>query len=121
MRQQAIENRSKAQRVFMESLNGPIQVFHGAFVHAYRPDWGTHSYGVVVGITPKKVDLSSPDSILGTERIAVAKHEVTLLDDKQWQRVDAELQRRVSEWAEAEKNGTTDKLPDYCRFAIDLT
>lgn len=105
----------------MEALNGPVELFCGAYVHAYRPDWGMHEYGVVIDMTPKKIILSSPDSILGTERIAVSKHEVTVLDDEQWQRVDAELQRRKNEWDEAEKKGTTGKLPDYCRFEIDLT
>lgn len=105
----------------MESLNGPVEVFHGAFIHAFRPDWGTHSYGVVIGMTPMKLDLSSPDSILGTERITVAKHEVSVLNDPQWQRVDQELRRRAQEWDQANKNNTTDTLPDYCRFEIDLT
>jgi hypothetical protein len=104
----------------MEALNGPVELFCGAYVYAYRPDWGMHEYGVVIDMTPKKIVLSSPDSILGTERIAVSKHEITVLDDKQWQIVDAELRRRKEEWDKAEKNGTTGKLPDYCRFEIEV-
>jgi len=120
LRQEVIAERHAAQRIVMEALNGPVELFCGAYVYAYRPDWGMHEYGVVIDMTPKKIILSSPDSILGTERIAVAKHEITLLDDEQWQRVDAELQRRKDEWDEAEKKNTTDRLPDYCRFKIDL-
>jgi hypothetical protein len=71
LRQEAIAERGAAQRTVMEALNGPVELFCGAYVHAYRPDWGMHEYGVVIDMTPKKIILSSPDSILGTERIAV--------------------------------------------------
>jgi hypothetical protein len=121
LRQQVIAERHAAQRTVMEALNGPVELFCGAYIHAYRPDWGMHEYGVVVDMTPKRAILSSPDSILGTERIVVAKHEIKLLDDRQWERVHAELQRRKDEWDEAEKNDMTNKLPDYCRFEIDIT
>lgn len=120
LRQEVIAERDTAQRVVMEALNGAVELFCGAYVYAYRPDWAMHEYGVVVDMTPKKIILSSPDCILGTERIAVAKHEITLLDDRQWQRVDKELRRRKAEWDEAATSGTTAKLPDYCRFEIDL-
>jgi len=120
-REQAISRRSTAKRTEMLALNGPVTLFRGALVYAFTPGEGMHSYGVLIDMTPKKIILSSPDSILGTEHIAVAKHEIRLLDDKQWQQVDAELQRRADEWAEADKNGTTDTLPDYCRFEIDLS
>jgi hypothetical protein len=121
LRNDVISQRETARRTVMEALNGPVEIFCGAYVHAYRPDWGMHEYGVVIDMTPKKIILSSPDSISGTERIAVAKHEITLLDESQWQRIDAELERRAEAWAKAEENGTTDELPDYCRFEIDLT
>lgn len=119
-RQAAISKRGTAQTTVMEALNGPVELFHGAYVYAYRPDWEVHEYGVIIEMTPKKIILSSPDSILGTELITVSKHEITLLNDREWKRVDTELRRRKDEWDEAEKNGTTGKLPDYCRFEINL-
>jgi hypothetical protein len=79
-----------------------------------------HSYGVLIDMTPKNIILSSPDSILGTERITVAKHEVQLLDEGQWQRVNAELCRRNNEYDDAEQNEATDTIPDYSGVEIEV-
>jgi hypothetical protein len=116
----AISQRSTAKRTEMLALNGPVTLFHGAFVYAFRPDEGMHSYGVLIDMTPKNIILSSPDSILGTERVTVAKHEMRVLDERQWQRVDAELRRRKDEYEQAERDGTTDAVPDYTGIAIDF-
>jgi hypothetical protein len=61
LREEVIAERDAAQRVVMEALNGSVELFCGAYVYAYRPDWGMHEYGVVIDMTPKKIILSSPD------------------------------------------------------------
>lgn len=98
---------------------GLVELFRGAFVHAERPDWGVHFYGVVVTMTPKKIDLSAPGSHW-TERIEVAKHDVRLLDAIEWQIVEEELRRRRLEYDEAERRGKTGALPDYSAMPIRL-
>jgi hypothetical protein len=119
-REQATSQRSAAKRIQMQALNGPVTLFRGAFVYAFRPDEGMHSYGIVIDMTPKNIILSSPDMILGTERITVAKHEITPLDEVQWQRVDEELRRRKDEYERAESDGTTDTIRDYSGVAISV-
>lgn len=84
------------------------------------PTEGMHSYGIVVDLTAKNIILSSPDSILGTERIRVAKHEIPLLNEAQWELVDLELQRRKAEYDQAERDGTTDAVPGYTGVTIDM-
>jgi hypothetical protein len=63
LRQEVIAERNSARRVVMGALNGPVELFCGAYVYAYRPDWGMHEYGLVIDMTPKKIVLSSPDSV----------------------------------------------------------
>jgi hypothetical protein len=119
-RERAVSLRSNAKRTIMQPLNGPVELFRGAFVYAFKPDEGMHSYGVVIDMTPKNIILSSPDMILGTERITVAKHGITLLDDTQWSKVDARLRRRTQEYEQAQRDDTTDAIPDYTGIMIEL-
>ena len=120
-RKDAIKGRaSTAQRPKgMETLNGVVKVYRGAFVHAYRPDRDTHDHGVVVGMTPKALELSSPESAW-THRIVAAKHEIHLLNEGEWHVVDVQLRRRRSEYEAAEKDGKTADLIDYSRVRIPL-
>jgi hypothetical protein len=104
----------------MVAMNGEVSVYRGAFVHAYRPEWDDHEYGVVVGLTPKALDLSSPETAW-THRIVAAKHEVQILSETQWQLVDVELRRRRKEYEAAEAAGQTSNLADYSRVEIPLT
>jgi hypothetical protein len=97
-----------------------VSVYRGTFVHAYYPDSDTHDYGVVVGTTPKALDLSNPE-VSWTRRIVVAKHEVNLLSEAHWQVVDAELRRRKTEYEVAEEAGKTGSLIDYSRITIRLS
>jgi hypothetical protein len=103
----------------MLAMNGAVSVYRGAFVHAHCPDSDDHEYGVVVGMTPKALDLSSPETAW-THRIVAAKHEINLLNDVEWQVVDAELRRRRTEYEAAEETGKTHTLPDYSRIEIAL-
>ncbi|HVR46914.1 MAG TPA: hypothetical protein VMT95_09830 [Candidatus Binatia bacterium] len=120
-RNDAIKNRAQtAQRPkTLLAMNGGVSVYRGALVHAYRPDWDDHEYGVVVGVTPKALDLSSPETTW-TRRIIAAKHEIELLDEVQWQLVDAELRRRREEYEAAEESGKTSDLRDYSKVQIPL-
>jgi len=121
-REDAINNRSKAQKkaVTMGALHGSVQVFRGAFVHAYRPDWDNHEYGVVVDFSAKKIVLSDPGD--GFERsITVSKHVIDLLSEGQWAIVDAELRRRAQEYDAAKAAGKEQSLPDYSSVEIELT
>lgn len=117
----AIRDRDKERKKArsMEALNGTFEIYRGAFVHAFRPDWDTHEYGVVVAMSPKKIVLSSEESELMSS-VWVSKHEIQLLDDRQWAIVDLEQRRRRAENVAAEKAGCTHKLPDYSRIEIPL-
>jgi hypothetical protein len=117
----AVSDRDKERRKAqsMEALNGTFEIYRGAFIHAFRPDWDTHEYGVVVAMSPKKIVLSSEESEFMSS-VWVAKHEIQLLDDSQWAIVDLEQRRRRAEYVAAEKDGRTDKLPDYSRIEIPL-
>jgi hypothetical protein len=118
-RNDAIEGRVRAARNprVLQAINGAVGVYCGAFVHAHSPDWDIHEYGVVVGMTPKALDLSSPESAW-THRVVAAKHEMTLLNEAEWQVVDVELRRRGSEYEAAEKQGKTASLIDHSRVEI---
>jgi hypothetical protein len=120
-RKDAIEGRAEAaQRPSnMLAMNGAVSVYRGAFVHAYCPDSDTHDYGVVVGMTPKALDLSNPE-VSWTRRIVAAKHEVNLLSEAHWRVVDAELRRRKTEYEAAEEAGKTGDLTDYSTVEIPL-
>jgi hypothetical protein len=120
-REEAIRDRTKASQTprQMHALNGLVELFRGAFVHAYRPDTDMHEYGVVVELTPKKCILSNPESDW-EPRIWLAKHEVHLLTEEQWATVDVELRRRRTEYEGAEGAGKTRSLPDYGRIEIPL-
>ena len=120
-REDAIEDRAQAAQrpKNMLAMNGAVSVYRGAFVHAYRPEWDNHEYGVVVGMTPKALDLSSPETSW-THRIVATKHEIDLLNEAEWRVVDAELRRRPKEYEVAEKFGKTDRLTDYSRVRIPL-
>jgi hypothetical protein len=120
-RNDAIEGRARAAQhsKILQAMNGAVNVYRGAYVHAHRPDWDTHEYGVVVGMTPKALDLSSPESAW-THRIVAATHELNLLNEAEWQVVDAELRRRRAEYEAAEKAGKTADLIDYSRVRITL-
>jgi len=117
----AIRDRKKAQKKAqpMAALNGTFELYRGAFVHAYRPDWGHHSYGIVVSMSPKKVYLSSEEDEWGS-KVWVAKHEIEILSDAQWAIVDRELRRRRVEYDAAEKANRTRDLPDYSAIEIPL-
>ena len=121
-REDAIKNRSNAQTkpVTMSALNGSVQIFRGAFVHAYRPDWDNHEYGVIVDFSPKKIVLSDPGD--GFERsITVSKHIIELLSEDQWTIVDTELRRRAQEYSAAKAAGKEQSLRDYSSVEIELT
>lgn len=120
-RKNAIKGRAEAAQHArnMFAMNGAVSVYRGAFVHAYCPDSDTHDYGVVVGMTPKALDLSNPE-ISWTRRIVAAKHEVSLLSEVHWRVVDAELRRRKTEYEAAEKVGKTGELTDYSTVEIPL-
>lgn len=121
-REDAIKNRSKAQKktVTMSALNGPVQIFRGAFVHAYRPDWDNNEYGVVVDLSPKKVVLSDPGD--DYERlITVSKHVINLLTDEQWTIVDIELRRRAQEYDAAKAADREATVPDYSNIPIEIS
>lgn len=121
-RRNAIDGRAQAalSPKTMQAMNGQVNVYCGAFVHAYRPDQDTHDYGVVVGMTPKALHLSSPE-FTWTHRIVAAKNKIHILTETQWQQVDEELRRRRTEYDGAETAGKTSSLPDYSRAEIPLT
>jgi hypothetical protein len=120
-RQHAIRERAAAslKAKSFQALNGEVELFRGAFVHAYRPDWGVHVYGVMVDSTPKSLILTSPESTW-VERVRPAKHEIRVLSEDEWTIVDAELRRRRAEYEVAEKAGKTSDLPDYATIEITL-
>ncbi len=120
-RADAVRNRESASRrpKIMQALNGTLELFRGAYVHAYRPDWGMHEYGVVIAMTPKTITLSNEESDW-TSRIWPAKHEVEILDERQWAIVEREQKRRRAEYEAAEKSGRQRDLVDYARVEITL-
>jgi hypothetical protein len=120
-REEAIKDRAQAAKrpKNMLAMNGAVSVYRGAFIHAYRPDWDGHEYGVVVGMTPKALDLSSPETSW-THRIVTAKHEIQLLNEAQWLVVDTEVRRRRREYKAADEAGKARDLPDYSRVKIPL-
>jgi hypothetical protein len=121
-REDAIRQRDKAtlKPRAMQALNGTVDIFRGAYVHAYRPDHGTHEYGVVVDMTPKRITLSSCESEWESG-VWTAKCEIRLLSDEQWTVVDAELGRRSLEYEIAKKAGKEHTLPDYSAIEIVFT
>jgi len=121
-REDAIRNRDKAARKpkLLPALNGPVEVFRGAYVHAFHPKSGCHDYGVVVDITSKRVILSNSESDW-EPRIWLNKNEVYLLDDQQWAVVDTEQKRRRDEYETSKKAGTKRDIPDYSEVEIDLS
>lgn len=121
-REQAIKNRSKAQKkaATLSALNGAVQIFRGAFVHAYRPDWDDHVYGVVVDFSPKKIALSDPGDAY-ERSIMAPKHVINVLTEEHWAIVDRELRRRAQEYGEAKSVGEEASLPDYSSVEIDLS
>ncbi len=120
-REDAIKDRAPAAQrpKNMLAMNGAVSVYRGAFVHAYRPDCDDHEYGVVVYMTPKALDLSSPESAW-IHRVVAVKHEIDILSEGEWQVVDAELRRRRAEYEAAEKAGKTSDLIDYSNVRIPL-
>ncbi|MGC2651232.1 MAG: hypothetical protein WA304_10570 [Candidatus Cybelea sp.] len=121
-REDAIKGRAQAAQrpKNMLAMNGTVEVYRGAFIHAYRPDWDTHEYGVVVGMTPRAFYLSNAESSW-IHRIVAAKHEINFLNEVEWQVVDAELRRRRSEYDAVDNAGKTADLIDYSRVKIALT
>ncbi len=117
----AIQERDKAKRQVarMTALNGSFDIYRGCFVHAYRPDWNQHEYGVVVSMSPKKILLSNEESDY-TSGVWVAKHELQILDERQWAVVEREQRRRRAEYEEAMKSGNKGDLPDYSSVEIPL-
>jgi hypothetical protein len=120
-RRQAILNREKAARRprRLQASNGAIDLFVGAYVHAFSPDGGIHEYGVVVHATPKSIILSSEESDYES-RVWATSNEIYLLTDQQWLVVDAEHRRRNAEYEEAKKNDDESALPDYYGVEIPL-
>jgi hypothetical protein len=118
-RASAIGERSGAQRITMQALNGPVELFRGAFVHAHRPDEGSHEYGVVLHLTPKSIILSNSESDWES-RVWLTKCAIQVLDDAQWRIVDAEQRRRHEEYEKAKARGRQGKLPDYYFVEIEL-
>lgn len=118
-REAAITEREKnAMRpTTMVALNGSVELYRGAFVHAHDPTNDTHDYGVVVEMTPKKVVLSNNESDWEST-VWATKREIEVLGSEQWTIVDAEQRRRKTEYEEAEKAGRHGRLPDYSRIAI---
>jgi hypothetical protein len=118
-RASAIDERSDAQRISMQALNGPVELFRGDYVHAHRPDQGSHEYGVVMHLTPKSIILSNSESDWES-RVWLTKCEIQVLDDAQWRVVDAEQRRRHEEYEKAKAKGKQGKLPDYYFVEIEL-
>jgi hypothetical protein len=118
-RASAISERLDAERITMAALNGAVELFRGAYVHAHQPDQGSHEYGIIMHLTPKSIILSNSESDWES-RVWVAKTEVTVLDERQWAVVDAEQSRRREEYENAKKAGRTNKLPDYYFIPIKL-
>lgn len=101
----------------LQALNGSVNLFRGAFVHAFRPDQGDHEYGVVISLSPKKIVLSGPESDW-EPWIWVAKNEIHILNEREWAVVDAELRRRRREYEEATTQGRKSEVRDYSTTAI---
>jgi hypothetical protein len=117
----AVRDRAKAKRnaARMEALNGTFEIYCGCFVHAYRPDWGHHEYGVVVSMSPKKIYLTNEENDFGSN-VWVAKHEIEILSERQWEVVELEQRRRRAEFEAAKKAGREQDVPDYSAVAIPL-
>lgn len=117
----AIRERAKNKRdaVAMGALNGTFDLYRGCFVHAYRPDWGHHEYGVIVSMSPKKVYLTNEESDYGWN-VWVSKHEIEVLDERQWAIVEREQRRRRAEYEAAKKASRERGLPDYSKVEIPL-
>lgn len=118
-REAAIGERADSKRENLQALNGSIELCRGAYVHAHRPDIGSHEYGVVRRVTPKSVILSNNESDWES-RVWLSKSEIQVLTDRQWRIVDAEQHRRREECAEAEKSARQGSLPDYHFIEIDI-
>jgi hypothetical protein len=120
-REDAIRERSRSSKkpIEMQALNGTVSLFRGAFVHAFRPDWGDHDYGIVVSLSPKKIILSSPESDWESSILA-SKKEIHVLSDSEWRVVDIELRRRRREYEDAKAVGREQEIRDYGTEAIAL-
>ncbi len=109
----AVRDRDKERRKAksMEALNGTFEIYRGAFVHAFRPDWDTHEYGVVVAMSPKKIVLSSEESEF-MSNVWVAKHEIHSLTTpsgqlSSWSSVGGETNMSQSERRDVRTNYLT--------------
>jgi hypothetical protein len=118
-REAAVADREHARRYTLASLSRPLQLYRGAYVHAFEPDSGLHEYGVVVHVTPKSIVLSNSESDWES-RVWLGKTRIRLLDDRQWAIVDAEQRRRRKEYEDASKAGKERGLLDYSFVEIQL-
>jgi hypothetical protein len=95
-RELAVAHRNNGKRHALACLNGPAELHRGAFVHAFEPDSGIHEYGVVIHLTPKSIVLRNNESYWGS-RLWLARCEIEVLQERQWEIVDAEQRRRREE------------------------
>lgn len=106
--EEVIRDRDRAKNKCFRATfadGGVVEIFCGAYLHAYRTDWEHHIYGVVISWTSKscfvRTDLSQFD-----DKITFAKCvQAEILADDQWKKVDAELRRRHDEIEEAKNAG----------------
>lgn len=72
-------------------------LYRGAYVHAYRADTSTHSYGVVVHLSPKGCYIAPPLSDYD-ERLTYGKlQQLEALTERQWDTVLAAFRKRDGE------------------------
>ncbi len=87
---------------------GVVEIYCGAYLHAYRTDWEHHIYGVVISWTPKSCFVRTSLTVFD-DKITFAKcARAEILTDEHWVKVDAELLRRHDEIVEAKNAGKTE-------------
>jgi len=106
VRDAAIAHRDQAslEAISIDALNGQKSLFVGAYIHAHRPDWQLHEYGVVIDLWPSACVIAQADAEWES-RVNFKKYEVDVFDNKQWEIVVAELRQRAAAVKQAEKAG----------------
>lgn len=82
-----------------------LEIYRGAYLHAYRIDWEHHIYGVVMSWTQKSCFVRTRFSSFD-DKITFAKcSQAEIFTDSRWAAVEAELNRRDNEVALLRKAG----------------
>ena len=83
------------QPLAVQTVDGEVSIYIGAYVSAHRPDWRSYVHGVVVEFDVEACRIVDADS--GYDwRVEFGKYEVAVLDESQWQTVTTEIARRQS-------------------------